>query len=174
MTCDTIRQTELWHWRFGHLHYKALPEARKVVTGMPEFSNNHEGVCQGCAEGKHTRGPFPSSVTKTFDALQLINSDLSGMLPVMFLRGCYYYMTFIDDFSCKTWIYFLKRKDEALIWFRTFKALVENLTWKKIKILRTNNGTEYETNEFKKFCREAGIKRETTTFYTPKQNGVTE
>ena len=63
MMCDTVQQTELWHRRFGHLHYKALLEARKVVMVMPEFSNNHEGVCQGCAEGKHTREPFPSSVT---------------------------------------------------------------------------------------------------------------
>ena len=50
MTCDTICQTEISPLRFGHLHYKALPEARKVVTGMPEFKNDHEGVCQGCAE----------------------------------------------------------------------------------------------------------------------------
>ena len=57
---------------------------------------------------------------------------------------------------------------------RTFKALVENLTGKKIKILRIDNGTEYETNEIKKFCKEASIKRETTTFYTPEQNGVTK
>ena len=60
------------------------------------------------------------------------------------------------------------------MWFRTFKALVENQIGKKIKILRTDNGTEYETNEFNNFCREAGIKRETTTVYTPKQNGVAE
>ena len=70
-------------------------------------------------------------------------------------------MTF-DDF----WIYLLKNKDEAFMWFRTFKALVENLTGKKIKKLRTDNGTEYEMNESKNFCREAGIKRETTTVYT--------
>ena len=174
MTCDTIRQTELWHRRSGHLHYKALPEARKVVTGMPEFGNNHEGVCKGCAEGKHTRGPFPSSVTKTSDILHLVHSDLSGMLPVTSLGGCSYYMTFTDDFSRKTWIYFLKKKDEAFMWFCTFKALVENMTGKKIKILRTDNGTEYESNEFKNFCREAGIKRETTTAYTLEQNGVAE
>ena len=85
MSCDTTRQTELWHQRFGHLHYKALPEARKVVSKMPEFKNDHEGVCQGCAKGKHTRGPFPSSVTKTYDVLQLIHSDLSDMLGRMFL-----------------------------------------------------------------------------------------
>ena len=58
------------------------------------------------------------------------------------------------------------------MWFRTFKALVENLTGKKIKKLRTDNGTEYETNEFKNFCKEVGIKRETTTVYTPEQNGI--
>ena len=102
MTCDTIRHTELWHQRFGHLHYKALPEARKVVTGMPEFKNDHEGVCQGCVEGKHTRGPFPSSVTKKSDVLQLIHYDLSGMLLVTSLGGNSYYMTFIDEFCCKT------------------------------------------------------------------------
>ena len=96
------------------------------------------------------------------------------MLPVTSLGGCSYYMTFIDDFSRKTWIYFLKKKDEAFMWFRTFKALVENLTGKKIKILRTDNGIEYEMNKFKKFCREAGIKRETTTVFTPEQNGVVE
>ncbi len=65
---------------------------------------------KGCAEGKHTRGPFPSSVTKTSEILQLVHSDLSGMLPVTSLGGYSYYMTFTDDFSRKTWIYFLKKK----------------------------------------------------------------
>ena len=48
------------------------------------------------------------------------------------------------------------------------------LTGKKIKILRTDNGTEYESNEFNDYCREASIKRETTTVYTPEQNDVAE
>jgi len=52
-------------------------------------------------------------------------------------------------------------------WFRHFKALIENQTKKKIKILRTDNETEYESNGFHDFCKEAGIKRETTTPYTP-------
>ena len=56
----------------------------------------------------------------------------------------------------------------------TLQILIENQTEKKIKILRTHNGTEYESNEFHDFCKEAGIKRETTTPYTPKQNGVAE
>ena len=55
MLCDTTLQTELWHRRFAHLHYKALLEARKVVTEMPEFRDDHEGIFQGCAEVKHIR-----------------------------------------------------------------------------------------------------------------------
>eukprot|EP00253_Pinus_taeda_P023761 PITA_23761 len=56
----------------------------------------------------------------------------------------------------------------------SFKALVENQIGKKIKIWRTDNGIEYESNEFIDYCREVGIKRETTTTYTPMQNGVVE
>ena len=45
MSCNTSLQFELWHQRFSHLHYKALPDARKMVTGMPEFKVEHEGAC---------------------------------------------------------------------------------------------------------------------------------
>jgi len=83
MTCNTSLQSELWHRIFSHLHYKVLLDVRKMVTSMPEFNLNHEGVCQGCVAGKHTRGPFPSSKSQTTSILQLVHSDLLGMLPVM-------------------------------------------------------------------------------------------
>ena len=96
------------------------------------------------------------------------------MLPVTSLGGYLYYVVFVDDFSRKTWIYFLKKKDEIFSWFHAFKALVENQTGKKIKILRTDNGTKYESSEFNDYCSEVGIKRETSIAYTPKKNGVVE
>ena len=40
--------------------------------------------------------------------------------------------------------------------------------------MRIDNITEYESNEFNDYCKEDGIKRETTTAYTPEQNGVVE
>lgn len=134
---------------------------------MLKFRLEQEGVCLGCAEGKLKSGPFPLSQNKTYDILQLIHSDIFGMILVNSLGGYSYYLTFIDDYSSKTWIYFLKRKDEVFSWFRHFKALMDNQTENKIKILRTDNGTKYESNEFHNFCKEAGIKRETTTPYTP-------
>jgi transposase InsO family protein len=81
---------------------------------------------------------------------------------------------FIDDHSRKTWIYFLKTKDGVLARFQEFKAQVENLTRRRIKVLRSDNGGEYTSRDFSDFCIEAGIKREYTIPYNPQQNGVAE
>ena len=85
-----------------------------------------------------------------------------------------YYASFIDDYSHKTWIYFLKKEDEVFERFNEFKALVENIFERKIKILRPKNGGEFTLNEFNDFCKEARIKRELTIPYNPQQNGVAE
>ena len=72
-------------------------------------------------------------------------------MPLRYLSGYAYYVTFIDDYSRKTWVYFLKSKDEVFGKFKKFKALVENLSERKIKILRSDNGEEYTSNEFANF-----------------------
>ena len=167
MSCDTSLQSELWHQRFAHLHYKAIHDVRKMVTGMPKFRLEQEGVCPRCAEGKLKGGPFPSSQSKTSNISQLVHLDIYDMMPVNSLGGYSYYLIFTDDHSRKTWIYFLKKKDEVFTWFRHLKAMIKNQSEKRLKKLRIDNGTEYESNEFHDYCREAGIKRETTTPYTP-------
>jgi transposase InsO family protein len=68
----------------------------------------------------------------------------------------------------------LKSKDEVFSKFKEFKALIENLSERKIKILRSDNGGEYTSKEFVNFCKDVGIKRELTTPYNPQQNGVAE
>ena len=90
------------------------------------------------------------------------------------LSGFEYYITFIDDYSRKTWIYFLKANSEVFEKFKEFKALIENLLDKRIKTLRSDNGGEYTSKEFEAFCKDARIKRELTTPYNPQQNGVVE
>ena len=84
------------------------------------------------------------------------------------------YVLFIDDHSQKSWIYFLEAKSETFDRFKEFKTLIENHTGRHICILRSDNGGEYESNEFDHFCREAGIKKELTVPYNPQQNGVAE
>jgi transposase InsO family protein len=81
------------------------------------------------------------------------------------LSGYLYYVIFIDDFSRKTWIYFLKTKNESFSKFQEFKALVENQIGRHIRALRTNNGGEFVSHDFDDFCQDAGIKRELTVPY---------
>lgn len=83
-------------------------------------------------------------------------------------------LSFIDDFSRKGWVYLLTDKSQALEYFKEFKIKVEKETGKMVRGLRTDRGGEYLSNEFVKFCKEHGIKRQLTTRYTPQQNGVAE
>ena len=108
--------------------------------------------------------------------MDLIHSDLYGPIPVDTLSGFSYFITFIDDYSRKTWIYFLKTKefDEVLDRFKEFKALVENHTGRRIRVLRSDNGGEYTSGGFVDFCGETGITREFAVPYNPQQNGVTK
>lgn len=97
-------------------------------------------------------------------------------MPVPPLGGYSYYIIFVNDYSRKTWIYFLKLKEssnDVLSKFKEFKALDENQTGKKIKILRFDNG-EHISENFKEFSISVGIKREYTIAYIPQQNRVAE
>ena len=101
--------------------------------------------------GKNVKGSFPSSDNRSKKILDLIHSDVCGPMTVASLNGYLYYVLFIDDHSRKTWIYFLKHKDGVLAKFQEFKARVENLTGRKIKVLRSDNGGEYTSKEFINF-----------------------
>ena len=73
----------------------------------------------------------------------------------------------MDDYFRKTWIYFMKNKDEVFSKFKEFKALIENQTKKKINTFRSNNGGEFTSNELKELCKDSRIKREFSTPYNP-------
>ena len=110
----------------SHLHHGALRGLREVVTGVPQIYIEHQDVCRGCALGKFTKSSFPSSDTRLAGILDLVHTDVCGPMTRKSLSGCEYYLTFIDDYSRKTWIYFLKTKSEVFKRFQEFKALVEN------------------------------------------------
>jgi hypothetical protein len=145
-----------------------------MVEGIPKLQSTHEGICRGCALGKNVKNPFSSRNNRSKKILDLIHSDVCGSMPVKYLGGSIYYVIFIDDYSRKTWLYFLKTKDEVFNKFQEFKAEIENLTRKKIKTLRTDNGGEYTSKEFVSFCKSVGIRRELIFPHNPQQNGVAE
>jgi hypothetical protein len=164
---DSINLSELWHRRLAHLHYRALPTLGKMVTSLPKIHVEHDGIYRGCALGKNAKGSFPSNDNRSKGILDLVHADLCGPMTVASLSGYLYYVIFIDDHFRKTWIYFLKTKDGVLSRFQEYRAQVENLTKKKIKVLRSDNGGEYTSQDFSDFCIEARIKREYIVPYNP-------
>ena len=88
-----------------------------------------------------------------------MQSDVFGPEKVPSLDKSVYYVSFMDEFSRNTWIYFLKKKYEVFDRFKEFKALVENYTENKIKVLRIDNDGEFCSKEFDEFCKKCGIAR---------------
>jgi transposase InsO family protein len=83
-----------------------------------------------------------------------------------------YSMTFIDDCTKFCYVYLLKSRDEALHYFKTYKAEVENQPERKIKQLRSDRGGKYFSSEFFEFCIEHEIIHERTQPHSPQSNGI--
>jgi len=168
--------SQLWHKRLGHLNRIGMDLLRKgMVYGISFEKDGPTEQCIACLEGKQARFPYKGKGGKRMNnSLELIHSDLCGPMPEMSWGGAKYFLTFIDDHSRKVFVYFLKSKDEVFDAFKTFKALVENECDKKIKVLRTDNGGEYISNDMKTYLRNLGIRHQLTIPHTPEQNGLAE
>ena len=94
---DTTSPSELWHRRISDIIYKALPHVSKVVTCIPYLKIDYEGMCKGCEKGNNIKNPFSKRDTKSEGTLELIHSDVCGLMPSTSLSGYVYYVTFIDD-----------------------------------------------------------------------------
>ena len=97
----------------------------------------------------------------------MIHSDLCDFKIIPSRGGKNYFITFIDDCSKYCYVYLLHSKNEVLNMFKIYKAKVENQLKKKIKIIRSDRGGEYESAAFSDFCTQHGIVHQTTTSYTP-------
>ena len=135
---------DLWHRRMAHLNQKDLVKLKNGQASGIEFSVPKSiEPCVPCMKGKQSRLPFPKQGRRASSILELIHSDLAGPMEEKSIGGANYFLTFIDDFSRKTFVYFLKNKSQVLEYLGEFKSLVENQNNKKIKVIRTDNGLEY-------------------------------
>jgi hypothetical protein len=168
--------SQLWHIRYGHLSINGLNTLVKknMVKGLPALIEVEE-KCVDCLVGKQHRNAIPKQANwRATVKLELVHSDVCGPINPESNAGNRYFITFTDDFSRKTWTYFLKDKSSVFDVFKRFKALVERESSCLIQCLRTDRGGEFTSNAFNDFCSSQGIKRQLTAAYTPQQNGVSE
>jgi 5'-3' exoribonuclease 2 len=142
---------------------------------LPGLKSVEVDLCESCILGKQKRVNFKKARrAPAKEKLELVHTDVWGPASVSSIGGKQYFVTFIDDHSRKVWVYFLRHKSDVFEAFKKWKAMVENETGLKIKKLRSDNGGEYEDNEFKKFCYQSRIKLIRTVPGTPQQNGTAE
>jgi transposase InsO family protein len=124
--------------------------------------------------GKQHRNPFKSSASETARPLALVHTDLCGPLPVTSMGGSNYFVTLLDDYSKFSVVQPLTHKSDTAAAVKSTLIMLENQTGVHVQRLRCDNGSEYINADLTAFCREKGIKLETTVRYTPEQNGAAE
>ena len=155
----------------SHINYHTL---RKLINLnlLPKFEIDFYHRCETCVEAKMATVSF-KSVERSTEPLDLIHSDVCDMKSVQTRGGKKYFITFIDDCTRYCYVYLLRSKDEAIKAFMQYKNEIENQLNKKIKVLRSDRGEEYES-PFGEFCLQHGIVHQITAPYSPQQNGVAE
>jgi len=137
---DVKDEAMMWHFRFDNLHFGGLAELvkKEMVRGLPTVEFEMK-FCEECLIGKHPRTLFPRTAEyRAKEQLILINTDICGLITSESFSGKRYFISFIDDFSRKTWVYFLKEKCEVFQVFKRFKAMVEKETVMPIKSVRSD------------------------------------
>ena len=137
-----------------------------MISGVPKLPLLKQ-VCDTCVMAKQHKERAPKlSKTTTSRVLELIHSDICGPIRIRSLTGSRYFITFIDDYSRRAWVYFLSHKSEALSKFQNFCQMAEAETGERLATLRTDRGGEYLSHEFIAFCSQMGIKRQLTSAYS--------
>lgn len=127
-----------------------------------------------CVLGKQHRLKFKAGNHEAKAPLDYIHSDLQGLEWIATHGGNTYFLSIVNDFTSKVWIYLLKNKNDALTKFKQWKILIENITNFRVKTLRIDNGLEFCNEVFNNYCNKNGIQRHRTIRMTPQKNGVAE
>lgn len=140
VTCAAnVNKTILWHHRLGHVPYP-------VLKLLPIDGLVHDiSPCDCCMLAKQTRQPFPTSVTRATAVFELFHIDLWGPYRHKTHSTCTMFLTIVDDKSKTTWVYLMSDKSQAVKMFTDFIHYVETHFSTKIKVVRSDNGSEFLT-----------------------------
>ncbi|KAJ9535627.1 hypothetical protein OSB04_un001233 [Centaurea solstitialis] len=173
----SVSESSLWHRRMCHMNFKNMNLLVKnnLVRGLPAKEFSSDDHCVACVKGKQHKNSHKSKEVNTISSpLQLLHMDLFGPTNVMSIGKKSYCLVIVDDYSRFTWVYFLRTKDETSGLIKPFVTRVENKTNLRVKVIRSDNGTEFKNADLNSFCEEKGIERQYSAPRTPQQNGVAE
>ncbi|GJR88215.1 putative ribonuclease H-like domain-containing protein [Tanacetum coccineum] len=171
----TSDESKLWHRRLGHINFKNLNKLVKgnLVRGLPSkvFKNDH--TCVACHKGKQHRASCKAKLERLItEPLHTLHMDLFGPTSVKSINHASYCLVITDDCTRFSWVFFFASKDETSGILQTFIRQIENQLSHRVKIIRSDNDTEFKNRDMLEFYGNKGIKQEYSNARTPQQNGV--
>lgn len=173
------RTLEEWHDTFGHVNTKDLEEMAKkgVVDGMVIVQQPKKPLvhCGDCQLGKATAASHPvSERPRATRILERIHTDLVGPISPQSSGGASYFILLKDEYSSFMFMDSLANKSDVPQRIIRIVNQIEANSQAKVKIIRSDNGTEFKNARLSDFYATRGIVQEFSAPYTPEQNGEAE
>lgn len=133
-----------WHEHLGHPCLKRMQEmasSNQLDIAIPEETKL---FCEACIFGKSSKKPFKKSQHKNYLPGEFLHSDVNGPMSIATYGGNKWFATFIDNATGMTFVFFMKTKDEVFDKFKIIVNLIKTQLGREVKILRSDNGREYE------------------------------
>lgn len=166
-----------WHSRLGHVNTGTIKHmiTNKSVRGLSITGKSEIGTCDTCKVAKFKRTLFKRDYDRITKApLERVYVDTCGPLNSVSPGGAKYFLSIVDDYTRRIFIYPMKKKSETFELFTKFMKTVERQTEREIKYVRSDNGSEFCSKTFENLFDSKGITHELTNTYTPEQNGICE
>ncbi|GJW72016.1 retrovirus-related pol polyprotein from transposon TNT 1-94 [Tanacetum coccineum] len=172
---DKASLTQAWLWlqRLSHLNfdYINLLLKKDIVIGLPKLKYVKDQLCSSCELSKAKRSSFKTKVVSSSKGrLNLIHIDLCGPMWVASINGKKCILVIVDDYSRFTWTLFLSSKDETPEVLKDFLKMIQQNLQAPVIFVLTDRGTEFLNKTLNAFFKEEGVKHQTSTPRTPKQN----
>eukprot|EP00892_Ulva_mutabilis_P000456 jgi/Ulvmu1/10410/UM062_0005.1 len=165
--------TYTWHRRLGHPGERALMAVAAEAQLTEVVAGEIVPQCHACKLGNQAREPFVRSSSRAEKPLDLLHTDVMGPFQVRSWGGKRYAVTLMDDHSRMAEACALNSKAEVAGWVKTAILRWECLKDRKVKVLRSDNGTEYK-GDLDTFCLNRGTTHKHSADYTREQNGRAE
>jgi transposase InsO family protein len=169
--------SELWKWhkRLGHLSFDLLCRLSDLglLRGLPLLKFESDLICAPCRHGKIIVASYsPVNTVMTEHPEQLLHIDTVDPSRVHSMGGKWYILVIVDDYSRYSWVFFLESTDEVFEHFRLLALRLNNEHPNCLKVIRSDNGTEFRNVSFDEFCLEHGIDQQFSAPRNPQQNRV--
>ncbi len=150
----------LWHSRPEHASSSWVQQL--VSRGLLGLVSKENFDCVSFQLEKQPVQPFHNSESMSTDIFDLIHHDVWGLSPINIIGGSRYFVVFVDDYSCYSWVFLMSSHDELLNIYRNFANMVKTHFSKTIKFFQSDNACELTQRAFQHILHSHGTVHQLT------------